>query len=259
MTGVQTCALPICSAGDPAADPGRGPALWKPAPPQEGWSFDVRGAFASKYVNRGIDTVDDPVFQPSATVGFNGFRAGVWANERLTDDGGRAGEFDEVDLAASYAWSWKAATFEAGAVYYLYPNSPSRPTTELFASAGLDVPLSPSLTVYQDVEEVGGAYVPLSLSHTFRDVWQPAREVRVSVGLQAAAAYGSSEYNEYYFGVPQSAIDNALFGASLPLAFGDRLKVTPSANYSTLLDRDIRRAARRDDSLWFGLGLTWKF
>jgi len=83
----------------------------------------------------------------------------------------------------------------------------------VFAQA--DVPASPTLTVYQDLDEHDGQYLTISVGHTFDDVWKPAADVTMSVDLAASLAWGSRKHNHFYYG-PGSGWTDATVSLGLP-------------------------------------------
>ena len=223
------------------------------------WSFSIDAAYNSKYVWRGINTVNGSVFQPSVTVGYKGLSLNVWGNMDLSDVNGHSGRFTELDYTLGYGWDCGDLAFGVGAIYYRFPHTGFPDTTELYASVGVNTLLSPTLTVYQDIDEADGTYISLGVSHTFEDVWQPAENVSMSVDLSDSIGFGSSNYNDYYFGVDHSAFNNVLVTLGLPVQIGEHWTLTPSVNCSALLGHDIRHATPHDDNVWGGLTLSCSF
>jgi len=123
---------------------------------------------------------------------------------------------------------------------------------------GADVPTSPTLTVYQDLDEHDGTYMTLGFGHTFEDVWKPADDVSISVDLGATVAWGSRKHNEFYYG-PGGGWTDATVTVGLPIAIGEHLTVTPYASHMWILDDGIRSALGRGDAFWAGLSVTVSF
>jgi hypothetical protein len=229
------------------------------------WSLTLDATFNGKYIWRGINLVDDPVFQPSVAFSYRGLTASVWGNMELTNTntfpghGDTAGDFTEVDYILDYSWAWRGVNLSAGAIYYDFPNTSAPSTTELYGVVALDVLLAPSVTLYQDIDEADGTYVNFALGHTFEDVWQPSETVSMSVDLSGSVGLGSANFNSFYYGVDQTAFTDVLVSLGLPLEIGERWTVTPSLNYSSLLDDDIRGGMSNDGNLWFGTSLAFTF
>ena len=107
------------------------------------------------------------MLQPSANISKGGFTFNVWGNYELTDvndygppHGDGKNKFTEIDLTAEYAFSWENFSFPVGIIHYLFPNTSAEATTEIYAGASYDWVVTPSLTVYQDIDEAHGQYVP---------------------------------------------------------------------------------------------------
>ncbi len=237
------------SAGNEPVPEPETPELW----------FELDLTYNGKYVWRGINTVDGDVFQPSATIGYDGLSFNVWGNMDLDDANGQSGDFTEYDLTLDYSWTWDTVDLSVGAIYYTFPHSSAPSTTELYAGATLDLPLSPGITVYQDVDEADGSYISLSAGHSLEDIWTPARGVSVSAAVDGSVAYGTSHYNDYYYGEDSGALTDALLSLSFPVSLGENVSLTPAVNYSSLLDEDIRDNMSDDDNLWAGITISWAF
>lgn len=80
-------------------------------------------------------------------------------------------KFTELDFYLKYSVPVDIVTLTAGHYWYLYPDADDdlADTAEVFAGISLDVPLSPSLTFYQDYREFDNQYYDLSFSHQFKD------------------------------------------------------------------------------------------
>ncbi len=258
LFGVRSVAAD--EAAKPEAAEAQAAALDDAAQASSDWSFAIDATYNSKYVWRGINTVNGSVFQPSVTVGYKGLSANIWGNMDISDVNGYSGHFTELDYTLSYGWDcgdmW---SFGLGAIYYRFPNTGFPDTTEIYGSATLNTLLSPTLTVYRDVDESEGTYVSLGVSHSFEDVWTPAENVSMGVDLSAAVGYGSSNNNSYYFGVNHSSINDVLVSVGLPFQMGEHWTLTPSLNCSSLIGSDIRRASAHDDNIWGGLTLSCSF
>jgi uncharacterized protein (TIGR02001 family) len=220
-------------------------------------SLDV--TWASKYVWRGIAVTDDPVVQPSVTASWGGLSLNVWANLDTTDVNDFEGQFLEVDYTLGYSWTWGDFAFSVGAIHYQFPQAHAFDTTEVYAAVGLDVPTSPTLAVYQDVDEADGTYITLSFRHTFEDVWKPSESVAVSVDVGASVAWGSGKHNAFYYGSTGSGWADATVSLGLPIAIGEHVTVTPAVNYSWILDDGISSSLGADDHFWAGVTLTFAF
>ena len=222
-------------------------------------SFSLEMTFSSRYVWRGINLVDDPVFQPSISATHRGFTLSIWGNMEMTNSNDEVGEFTEIDYVFDYTWSWNELSLSAGAIHYQFPNVGPPTTTEVYGGVGLDVLLSPTLTVYQDVDQADGTYAALSLGHTFEGAWAISDGIRMSVDLSSSIGYGSSNFTDFYYGSESVAFTDALISVGLPIAIVERWTITPSVSYSSLLDGGVRRGMDEDDNVWGGLSLSFSF
>ena len=260
------CLGVLAAASGPATAeevPGVGLALpeGQPAEPAEAeWpvSFAFDATYASKYVWRGMVVTEDPVFEPSVEVGFGDLTLNVWANMDTTDVNDFDNQFNEIDFTLDYSTAWKWLNFSVGAIDYVFPQAHTFDTTEAYLAIGADVLTSPTLTVYQDLDEHDGQYITLGFGHTFEDVWKPTEGVSMSVDLGATCAWGSRKHNEFYYGPGSGWADTTVI-LGTPFAIGDHLTITPYVSYMWIVDDDITGALGRDDAFWAGLSVTVSF
>lgn len=210
----------------------------------------------SAYVWRGQVLNNEAVFQPSLTVSAeNGLSFNTWANWNLTDSLGEnaENEFNEVDLTVSYDVPVEIVDVTVGAAEYTYPNQTTEDTEgtafalpstrEAFVSVGKeDFPLSPSASLYYDFGAVDAFYGVLAICQSFEATKELSFDVTLSVGA------ADSDYNTYYFGVDDAALNdgNAKLGATY--AFNDSITISAYAMYTYLLDSSIRDAAKENDA-----------
>ncbi len=227
--------------------------------------FTLEGdnTFNSKYVWRGINLNDDWVYQLSATAGYKWVTFNVWSNVELTDEndyggkyGSGEGEITEVDYTADISYSFDKLTLSTGAVHYTFPNTPFDSTTEVYGGLGPDVIGLPTITVNHDVDEAGGVYGAFSLGHTFENIVILSESSRLGFDVSASVAAASERYNEFYFGLDEAALTDVSFYGGIPLSVGPHLSITPAANYSTLIDDELRDSTDDEDNFWWGVSLT---
>jgi hypothetical protein len=219
-------------------------------------SICIDTTFSSKYIWRGINLVDDPVFQPSLTASCNGLALSIWGNMELTNSNDQLGGFTEIDYVAQYTWPLRDLNLSVGVVHYQFPNIGPPTTTEVYGGLRLNGPLAPCLTVYQDVDQADGTYAALSISHTFEKVWALCHVTVISIDLSGSIGWGSSNFSNFYYGYDDAVFTDALISARLPVTIGNRWTLTPSVSYSTLLDGGIRRSMDKDDNVFGGLTLS---
>ena len=222
------------------------------------FDFEVTSDFFSKYIWRGQNLNDDYVFQPGAIVTFDGFTAGIWASMDTTDYGDNSGEATEVDYYLDYSSEFSGVDgigYSVGVINYHFP-SIAGDTTEVYWGLSFDLPLSPSVTVYHDIDEAEGAYASFALSHDFGTIAELSEGNPIGMEFGASLGWGDSDYNSFYWGESSSGLNDL----SLSLSFSMELlgwTFSPSANYVTLVNSELRRTdAFRTESDYFFTGLS---
>ena len=244
------------------------------------------GIFSS-YVWRGLSLTNKPVAQPalylSIPAGNASITVGGWANidlgkyddpnDDLSESGGVSSfNFAEFDPYAEISFPVGKATLTGGATAYIYPNdipagafglNSDFNTVELYGKAALDVPLSPQLSVYYDVDKIKGAYIEGSVSHSF------AASEKVSVDLGALAGFSAGQdANLDAGGQPQSEFfnftDNGLthvdLSAGLSFSAG-ALSLAPALHLVINSDESTKVTSPsnldKDTKLWGGVTISW--
>ena len=209
--------------------------------------------YYSKYVWRGMNTVDDSVLQPSIELGLLGFKLAVWGNLDLTDINGTSGKFSEVDYTLGYKFALPKIELGAGFIHYTFPESDVTSTTEFYLSGELGIFLSPSLAAYFDIDEVEGTYWEASVNHDF------ALGETSKLNLKGGLGLGSKSYIDGYFGANMAVPNNDLgasaadyyLRASLPFHPIPLFSIVPSVTYTSLLG-DAKKAVDNDGTLYSG-------
>jgi hypothetical protein len=212
------------------------------------------GSFAlspmSGYMWRGQYYSDEPVLQPSVTVGdAHGFSFNVWGNLDLTDNNNaydettgalvteRKDEFTELDLTLAYTLPLEGPIgLTLGFIQYTFP-AYSLSTREFYATIVGKTLLNPTLSIYGDVDAAEGFYGNFGLSHSF------ALAEKLTLGLSASIGYGTEKYNAFYFGVEDDLVNDVNAGATLTYAITEKFSLTALATYTTLIDSDIEAGA----------------
>ena len=145
---------------------------------EKAWSLDVSVDYATRYMFRGVPILgDNEALVPNATfsVGnFNayyyGYRGDIPAD--FTSSGNEIA-YNEDDFGADYTFAL-TDTFglTVGGVWYMYSNRTTEEygfadTYELYAIASFDVALAPTISYYQDMDAIEGAYASVAISHSF--------------------------------------------------------------------------------------------
>jgi hypothetical protein len=230
-----------------------------------GIDFAITADFYSKYIWRGQNINNRSVFQPAISVKAYGFTGSIWGNLDLTDKSKTApdncGQFSEFDYALDYSDNvpgidWMS--FSVGTIYYRFPNTSFKPTTEIYGGLSIGVPLSPSLKLYRDLDEIDGCYLQLGLGHTFEKLVNWREDCYCGLQFGASVGWGNSPYNKVYFGVNNEKFNDFTFSAGMPVCLGS-WTIKPSVNYSTMLSDEIRNATAKSDNIWVGVGLQRSF
>jgi hypothetical protein len=236
---------------------------------QDEMSLEITADYAGKYIWRGQNLTDDPVFQPGVSGAYGNLTLGIWGNLDLTNINDRSGDFSEIDYYLD--WSDDLSNLEGlgysvGLIYYDFPGSGAGgtrvpDTLEAYLGLNFDLPANPTITGYHDLDEAEGTYITLSVGHTIEQAFELGPDVPVAVDLGATLGWASASYNDYYWGTEQSKINDLVLSVSFPFEVAG-LTVTPNLNYVTLLSDDIRDtdAYGTDSDFFFvGIGLTKTF
>jgi len=216
----------------------------------------------SNYVWRGQKLTNSWVIQPSVGITYGVFGANIWANydsDSKIDEGDGHGEFTETDLTLSYARSVDKWTFGAGYIYYALNNA--NDTQELYMSAGYNMILKPSLTIYYDFDEGNGAFVLASVGHSF----EVAKGINGNLG--ASASYN---INNKVMGFDENGDDfsnfyNGELSTSVNIPVWKAIAITPKIAYSFPLSNDAEDAIRKisddgdKDIFYGGINITLSF
>jgi hypothetical protein len=232
---------------------------------EQAFSADISVDYYSKYVWRGIQVNDESVLQPAVSGSAYGFTGSIWANIDLTninegEDGiGGTGEFSEVDYALDYSGSapgMKKLGYSVGVVHYIFPAPVYPSTTEIYFGVSVDTVLSPSFTVYRDVNAIDGTYMQFAVGQSFSKELAPD----YSIGLDLSGSFGfaGSGYNRGYFGVDKTKWNDFTVGIGVPINL-KHVSLTPSVNISTMLDKEIGDAVADRTNVWFGVCVAKSF
>lgn len=234
----------------------------KAAPPEaSGPEVSVDLGFYSAYVWRGQVINDEPVFQPQLNFEMDGFALHAWGNLDLTDNvNENAPGFSEVDLTAAYTRQFGPVELTGSYTHYMpidqsvetetetvVDGKPATalvredvPSTDEFClEASLpDLTVVPTLCLVRDVKEANGFYGSVGAAYSY-DLLKDTLCLDVSASLGAADA----DYNTYYFGVDDAALNDATAALSVTWTASEAFSVTPGVQYSVLVDDAVRTGA----------------
>ncbi len=226
--------------------------------------FELTSDYFGKYIWRGQNLSDDPVFQPGLSIGYGNLTAGIWGNMDLRNINGNSGDFSEIDYSLDYSSTFpgiEGMGYSVGVIYYDFPGTKIKDTTEVYWGLNFDLPLSPSITVYHDVDEAEGTYVSLALGHSIEKVTELGPDIPVGMEIGASLGWGSGSYNKYYWGTEQSKLQDLTFSVSFPMEIAG-WTLSPSLNYITLVSDDIRDTdvyGTSSDFFFAGISLSKSF
>ena len=245
----------------------------RPAGGQVRASADV--AFNSQYIWRGVTSTNRLVIQPSLTISapLRGLTvlAGAWGNvEPVQYDG--AGDLSSLGglpgplVTQSEAWLEVGGTLgnrletAVGVQGYFYPHVGDLAdynTVEVYASAGLEAFLSPSIDVAYDVGRIRGAYVEAGLSRGITGERRGAITLELAAGYSAGQAEDPRDRDLAYF--ERDGLTHVDASTTASFSVG-RIAVAPEAHiifahdaYATVTGPAITRRTK----LWIGTTLSW--
>jgi hypothetical protein len=199
------------------------------------------------------------------TIGYQGFSANLWGNLDTAPyfagsaDTRYSNTWNETDLTVSYTKSLGLFNVGGGYIYYalssLNKDALKRADSqELFATVSLNTVLSPTLTVYKEIDRYKQWYFLLGVSHAFE------LNPTLSLKLGATVSYLQSTYadaalfnaGDGYGGYPKfdgnatatndkfSNFHDGTITASLPIKATGNITVTPTLSYIFPLSGDAK-------------------
>jgi hypothetical protein len=222
-------------------------------PEEDKVTGEVDLSVLSAYIWRGQElTRHSIVLEPVVIVNYKGFTANIWGNldtkPYSAGDGQYSSNFTETDVTLSYARKFGIVQAGAGYIYYGLAGASAGgadylDAQELFISLGLDTILSPTLTVYKEIDHYHQWYATLGVSHTF------ALHEKVGLKLAAIASYLLSTDETTYAKYNSDALattdkfnnlHDGTITVSLPLGINKSLTVAPTVSYVFPLSGDAK-------------------
>ena len=225
--------------------------------------FEITADYFGKYIWRGQNLSDDPVFQPGLSASYKGFTIAAWGSLETTSINDNSGEFTEWDYSLDYSGDFpglKGVGYSVGLINYHFP-SVVGDTTEFYWGLNFGLPLSPSITVYHDIDEVKGTYASFGLSHSIDKIAELAPDTPVGMEISASLGFGGSAYNESYWGVKKDKLNDLAISISFLTEIAG-WAVAPSLNYVTLVSDSIRASdsfSSESDYFFVGISLSKSF
>jgi hypothetical protein len=250
-------------------------------------TFGVDLDLFSSYVWRGLTLTNKPVLEPGVWVSFPAgnasITAGGWANidlgqyddaSDISESGGTSAfNLAEFDPYAEVSFPVGNATLTGGVTGYIYPNDDPGYTSdfntwEVYGKAGLDVPLSPELSIYYDIDKIKGAYIEANVSHSL------AASEKVSIDLGASAGFSAGQDAELddlgepgvdLFNFAENGFTHLDLSAGVPFTAGV-FSITPVVHFVVNGDELTKITSynettgfpnSNDTKLWGGVSLSW--
>jgi hypothetical protein len=214
---------------------------------------DLTTAVLNQYVWRGYElSRNSAVIQPSITLGYKGFSANIWGNMDTKayspTNASYPSTWNETDLTLSYSTTLGIFNVGGGYIYYSLASlnrdaADRNDSQELFATVSLNTLLSPTLTIYKEIDHYRNWYFLLGVSHAFE------LNKILSLKLAASASYLLSTDADTYPKFDSSAaatrdkfsnFHEGTLSASLPIKVSDRITITPTLSYIFPLTSDAK-------------------
>lgn len=215
-------------------------------------SVETSLSFSSKYVSRGVNTVNNWVMQKDTTLQVGNLTVSLWGNMELTDHNGLiytrskpAGTFTEWDFTLEYATTWRGLQVALGWIEYQYPGTGWEHTREAYLNLSVDSPLSPNVTIYRDMGVAKGTYVTAGVE----------MPISRSLCLNAQVGWGCPKFNGYYYGCENASWVDVTLGLGTTLNAGKGWQIKPVLWFSTLLDNRLLAGQPNRQNIWVSVDL----
>lgn len=229
--------------------------LWfsctEPASAQSGITYSH--TLASKYVSRGVNTVNNLVLHSNADFEVGRTTVSIWGNIELSNHNGHqyvrtkpAGTVTEWNITVEHVLAEGKTSLRTGWIDYQYPGTGWQRTMEIYLALGFDVPLSPVITVYRDIGTVKGTYVSAQIE-------LPVRETAAVV---AQVGYGCTQFNSYYYSYGKGSWTDLAIGFNFNVDVGRGWQVKPGVWYSTLLNRALLADVPNRQNWWLSFVIS---
>ena len=208
---------------------------------------------------RGIDLSENKwVAQFGADLGYKGFTLSYWSNLLTKGFAGKpegygAGDITETDITLNYEYApIELLTFNVGNTFYSLEGLSD--TDELYLKTTVNTLLSPTLSIYWDIDEAhyAGLYYTFSVGHSFELV------KNLSLNLGALISYNQSNWSVTGNEASNTWHDYEL-STGLDYAFTDNISASASYTYSNILAHKSRSITNASDESLFGVKATFNF
>ena len=225
----------------------------------------------SDYIWRGTICNGNPVWQPSATIGYDAgdfgtVSANVWSSFDLTHKRGTATNSrrscgaQEIDYTLAYANSLGPVGIEAGHIWYTFPNNNGSSDQDLYATVSYENDIvTPSASAYWNYSDSAGTdvsavYFSFGLSHDFKPIEALTLTPKAEIGFGDHAYTGSAGGTE---------LTDQTLGFSASYAVTDWFSIGAQINYTWTPSHTLRHEGYMGDGkhqiLWGGINATISF
>ncbi len=248
-------------------------ALASATPATAQTTFGLDAALFSSYVWRGLSLTNKPVLQPNAyltiPLGSAGLTVGGWANidigsydgaDDISQGGGTSFNLSEFDPYAEIGVGVGKATLTVGGIGYLYPNPKSVPvnsdinSVEVYGKIDLDVPFSPGVAAFYDVDKVKGLYVEGYVSRGF-----PLGAAELTLGALGGISAGQGPKTGELNNFNDDGFTHLDLSAEVGFSAGP-FSITPTVHLIIGKDEFVKFTnanSQSDAKIWGGVTISW--
>lgn len=225
----------------------------------------MKSQVLSKFLDRSVLRNDDFVTTTDVRVEYKNFGLEINGVADLTNDNENINEVTDIDLQFDYTYHYNKLALQVGLNYFIYPNDKEEQSTvELFTKASYDLGwgLVPYTKIACDIDEAQGQYFEVGSDHVL-DLTDKVKKLgpieSIKVLSHANIAYGTSDYNEYYFDHKDNGFQMVKVGTGVEFGV-KKWTVAPTLEYYYMLDHTIDNAMDEDaNGLIYGLQFGCKF
>jgi hypothetical protein len=235
---------------------------------EKNWSLDVSVDYFDHYMFRGVPLLgDNEVLNPHVTYSMGNFNAyyygylgDVPADFTVS---GETASYHEDDFGADYTFALgEKFGLTLGIVSYMYSNEVTdeygfEDTYELYAIASWDVPLTPTISYYRDMDAVKGGYASVGISHSFPLGEKASLDFAASVGFDFGYNLPDSYAADLGLDKSNGDLNDALIGLTVPVQVNDWFGFHVTAQESIALD--VLDDIGVDDETIFSGGVSFTF
>lgn len=236
-----------------------------------GLSVEVSVDLLSDYIWRGTICSDNPVWQPGVTLGYDAGDLGavsvnIWSSFDLTHRRGTATHSrrscgaQELDYTLAYANAVGPVGFEAGHIWYTFPNNNGHSNQELYGTVSYENDLvTPSASAYWDYTDSAdtdpsAVYFAFALSRDFEPV------DGLTLTPKAELGFGDHAYVDSAGG---TELTDQTLGVAAAYAVTDWLSVGAQVNYTWTPSHTLRHEGYMGEGkhqiVWGGVNATVSF